>query len=114
MKRGMLYFALAGIAELIFLYWAWSINEGFINLSEYLFFLGVFALLLSLSFFFGVERKLNLLQMSGKPDGVKEGLNASLIESLFSGSKKVVVDYPLGLVFLMISVINLVAYFIIA
>lgn len=112
MKRVLQYFILAGMAELAYLFINFQKTSGVINLPDKLFTLGVLTLLLSLSFFFGVERKLGLFQISGKSEGLKDALNASLMEQLGSKSKTIMVDYPLGFAFLAISIINLVGYFI--
>lgn len=112
MRKVFQYFFLAVVAELAYLFINYHKMSGFLDLPDKLFTLGVLTLLLALSFFFGVERKLGLFQISGKSEGLKEALNASLLEQLGSKSKTVMVDFPLGFAFLAISIINLIAYFI--
>lgn len=83
------------------------------SFSERFFIIGIFAFLLALSFFFGVERRLNLYQLSGKSDGVKEALNASLIEKFSHNASDMMLDSPLAFAFLALSLLNFIAYFIV-
>lgn len=112
MFKVLKYFLLIGLFELGYLFLRLQDATAYIGLSETLFTIGVLQLLLALSFFFGVERKLSLFQISGKSAGLKEALNASLMEQLGDKSKNALLDYPLGFAFLGLALINLIGYFI--
>lgn len=111
MNRVVKHFCILSAIELAFLYYKFN-GSSLVGLSDALFTLGVLTLLLGISFFFGFERKMSLFQISGKSEGLKDALNASLLEQLGDKSKHALLDFPLGVACLALSLINLVGYFI--
>ncbi len=113
MKTAIYTFLFFGSIELFFLQHFYRMQPNGFDFSTHFFFWGIFLLITSLSFFFGIERRHNFLgQGLDSASSTRQNTNA-LINQVFGLVDSLNNCYPIGFSTLLIASINLILYFII-